>query len=67
MSNLDFPISLLKAKAEEISTSLQLTDDNQMQKVKKLCEIREAIGILNDVIRKDEMKEREKKEKALRV
>jgi len=56
MSNLDYPISLLITEAGKISTSLQLTGDNQMQRTNQLDEIRRAIGILAEEKIKDEKK-----------
>ena len=66
MSNLKHPIMLLVAERKEIATSLQHHGDDITKKKERLQGINEAIGILNDVIRKDELEKREKKEKALR-
>ena len=72
MSNLDYPMSILIAKAEEIQTSLgiggspsslQLTGDNIAQRVNQLEAIGRAVIILNNVKFKDDKKEREMKEK----
>ena len=66
MSNLDYPISILIAEHKEIQKSLLRHGDDIIKKRELLAGINEAIGILNDVIRKDELEKREKKEKALR-
>jgi len=60
MSNLDYPISILIAKGKEISTALQLTGNNQMQKTNLLNSIRNAVNILTDKEIKMKMKEKKK-------
>ena len=60
MSNLDYPISVLIAKGKELSTSLQLTDNDQMQKTNLLNSIRQAVNILTDKEIKEKMKEKKK-------
>lgn len=59
MSNLDYPISVLIADRKEIATSLQHNGDDIIRKRERLYDLNKAIGILNDVIRKDELKKRE--------
>jgi len=60
MSNLNYPISVLIAKGKELSTSLQLTDNDQMQKTNLLNSIRQAVNILTDKEIKMKMKEKKK-------
>jgi len=66
MSNLDYPISVLVAEAKKISNSPCYGHQAMTESVEKIDGINRAINILNAEKRKDELKEREKKEKALR-
>lgn len=65
MSNLDYPISVLEDKGAKFSTALLLSGVNQIQRTNHLAGIRRAINILREEKRKDEMEEKEKKEKAI--
>jgi len=65
MSDLDYPISVLIAERKEIASSLQRHGDDITKKRERMYDLNKAIGILNDVIRKDELEKREKKEEAI--
>ena len=55
MSNLDYPISLLQDEREKICASLQLSGNNQIQKVKQFDEVNNAIHILIAEKMRDEL------------
>ena len=61
MSNLDFTISLLVSKRDEVFHLLNSSGTNQFQHANQIEELNKAIGILNDVKRKDEKKEMNKR------
>ena len=62
MSNLDYPISLLKEAGDKISITLNMTGVEQVQMMNQLNGVIRAINILREEKMKDEDEEREKKE-----
>ena len=65
MSNLDHPISILVAEGRRVSHSIPASNEDTVKKVSQLNGLNRAIQILLNEQKKDEMKEREKKEKPI--